>query len=174
MVPRELTTARLLLRQWRDEDMDPFHEIYTHPDVLATLPARTRAETAVKIERFRRRWADDGYSHWAACDLESGRLIGRIGLLRHHDWPLGDRPVPEVGWTLHRDFWGRGLATEGGQAAIDCWREHLLDEPQLISITLSRNRRSRAVMERLGLTCRGEARWHDHDVVWYALDRAGQ
>ena len=31
--------------------------------------------------------------------------------------------------------------------------------------------RSRAVMERLGLTYRGETRWHDHDVVWYAVDR---
>ena len=71
---------------------------------------------------------------------------------------------------LHRDWWGRGLATEAGRAGLECWREHL-DDPQLISITTPANRRSRAVMERLGLAYRGETRWHGHDVVWYALDR---
>jgi len=77
--------------------------------------------------------------------------------------------VPEVGWVLHRDFWGRGLATEPGRASIDCWREFLGDE-QLISITAPGNVRSRAVIERLGLAYRGPARWHDRDVVWYALE----
>ena len=71
---------------------------------------------------------------------------------------------------LHRDWWGRGLATEGGRAGLECWREHL-DDPQLIAITTPVNRRSRAVMERLGLTPRGATNWHGHDVVWYAVDR---
>ena len=71
---------------------------------------------------------------------------------------------------LHRDWWGRGLATEGGRAGLECWREQL-DDSQLISITRPANGRSRAVMERLGLTFRGETHWHGHDVVWYAVDR---
>jgi RimJ/RimL family protein N-acetyltransferase len=79
--------------------------------------------------------------------------------------------VPEVGWVLHRDFWGQGLATEGGQAGVDAWREHLPEEARLYSFTTPDNGRSRAVMERLGLTERGAAFWHGHDVVWYALDR---
>ena len=116
-----------------------------------------------------RGWDEDGFSLWAAEDPGSGALIGRIGLVRHHDWPEAPDPV-EVGWALHRDWWGRGLATEGGRAALECWRRHL-DDAQLISNTSPANRRSRAVMERLGLTYRGDAYWHDHDVVWYALDR---
>jgi [ribosomal protein S5]-alanine N-acetyltransferase len=79
--------------------------------------------------------------------------------------------VPEVGWVLHRDFWGRGLVTEGGQAGVDVWRDHLPDQPTLYAFTLPRNRRSRAVMERLGFTHRGETHWHGYDTVWYALDR---
>ena len=46
-----------------------------------------------------------------------------------------------------------------------------LDDERLISITSPENRRSRAVMERLGLTYRGTAFWHGYDVVWYAIDR---
>ena len=81
------------------------------------------------------------------CELESGALIGRIGMLCHHDWPLADLPVPEVGWVLHRDFWGRGLATEGGRASVDCWREHLPGEPRLYSFTTHENRRSLGAVE---------------------------
>ena len=125
--------------------------------------------TRLQIEKFERQWAADGLSHWAAADLESGRLIGRIGLLRHHDWPLEPSPV-EVGWVLDERYWGRGLATEGGRASIELWREHLPDA-RLISITAPDNKRSRAVMERLGLTYRGETHWHRHDVVWYAVER---
>jgi [ribosomal protein S5]-alanine N-acetyltransferase len=79
--------------------------------------------------------------------------------------------VPEIGWVLHQDFWGKGLATEGGRAGVEVWRRQLPDEPQLISITTPENCRSRGVMNRCGLTLRGTAHWHGFDVVWYALDR---
>ena len=171
MVPRELTTRRLLLRQWRDEDAEPLHGIYSQPEYLETMPPIDLDGTRAQVERWQRAWDEDGYCQWAACDLESGRLIGRIGILCHHDWPLSDRPVPEVGWVLDHDFWGQGLATEGGLASIAVWREHLPDEPRLLSITTPENRRSRAVMNRCGLRLRGTAQWHGYDVVWYSLER---
>jgi RimJ/RimL family protein N-acetyltransferase/gamma-glutamylcyclotransferase (GGCT)/AIG2-like uncharacterized protein YtfP len=169
-LPVELETERLLLRQWRDEDVEPLAEIYAQPEYTRHMPPRTVAETREQIERFRRRWAEDGHSKWAAEERASGRLIGRIGLLRHHDWPLEPSPV-EVGWTLHRDWWGRGFATEGGRACVDVWRNVLTDDPRLLSITTPANERSRAVMRRLGLSERGTAFWHGLPVVWYALER---
>jgi RimJ/RimL family protein N-acetyltransferase len=171
-LPAEIRTERLLLRQWRDEDAEPLFDIYAQPEYLETMPAKTLEETRKQLDWLRSAWVEEGYCQWAACDLATGGLIGRIGLQRHHDWPLADRPVPEVGWVLHRDWWGRGLATEGGQAGVDAWREHLPDEPRLYSFTTPANGRSRAVMERLGFTERGHAFWHGYDVVWYALDRA--
>jgi RimJ/RimL family protein N-acetyltransferase len=170
-LPAELRTERLLLRQWRPEDAGPLHEIYVQPEFLETMPPIDLERTRVQVDRFARGWAEDGYSQWAACDVGSGRLIGRIGVLCHHDWPLSAAPVPEVGWVLHRDFWGRGLAAEGGLASVECWREHLPSEPRLYSFTTPRNRRSRAVMERLGFTQSGTAYRHRHGIVWYALDR---
>ena len=158
------------MRQWRADDLDALTEIYAQPEYLAHMPALDRTGTEKQIERFSRMWREDGVCQWAAVDLRTDRLIGRIGLLRHHDWPLAPDPI-EVGWTLHRDYWGQGLATEGGRAAMECWRELLLDDAQLISITVPANARSRAVMERLGLTYRGTAQWRRLDVVWYAVDR---
>jgi RimJ/RimL family protein N-acetyltransferase len=166
VIPLQLRTERLLLRQWRDEDAEPLAEIYAQPEFQEHNPVR---DARAHIRQFAREWETEGFSLWAAEDPESGRLIGRIGLIRHHDWPAAPDPV-EVGWTLHRSWWGNGLATEGGRAALDCWREHL-DDPRLISITTPANRRSRAVMERIGLTFRGEADWRGHHVVWYAVDR---
>jgi ribosomal-protein-alanine N-acetyltransferase len=160
----------LLLRQWGEADADPLTEIYSQPEYLAHMPALDRGGTVKQIDAFMRRWRDDGVCQWAAVDLESNRLIGRIGLLRHHDWPIEPDPI-EVGWTLHRDYWGRGLATEGGLASMEIWRERLLKDKRLISITAPANTRSRAVMERLGLTYRGTAHWKNLDVVWYAIDR---
>lgn len=136
------------------------------------MPASDREQTARQIQMWMRRWQDDGVSHWAAVELSSDRLIGRIGLIRHHDWPVEPDPI-EVGWTLHRDYWGRGLATEGGRASMEIWRDRLADDQRLISITVPGNVRSRAVMERLSLTYRGTAYWKSLDVVWYAVDRAG-
>ena len=160
----------MLLRQWREADTDPLTEIYAQPGYLAHMPALDRDGTVKQIDAFMRRWRDDGVCQWAAVDLASDRLIGRIGLLRHHDWPIEPDPI-EVGWTIHRDYWGRGLATEGGLASMEIWRERLLKDPRLISITAPANTRSRAVMERLGLTYRGTALWKNLDVVWYAIDR---
>jgi RimJ/RimL family protein N-acetyltransferase len=168
VIPIELRTERLFLRPWRDSDAERLAAIYAQPGYLEHMdPVPSTQE---QIEKFRRGWAEDGLSQWAAEDPETGRFIGRLGLLRHHDWPLAPDPV-EVGWVLDEAYWGRGLATEAGLASLDLWRSELLDDAQLISITNPGNLRSRAVMERLGLTHRGETRWRTYDVVWYAIDR---
>jgi RimJ/RimL family protein N-acetyltransferase len=169
VIPLEVRTERLLLRQWREEDVEPLAEIYSQPHYLELHAPLDLDETKAQVRLFTLGWRHEGFSLWAAEELQSGQFIGRIGLMRHHDWPLAPDPV-EVGWALDADHVGRGLATEGGHAAVACWRDHLHDE-QLISITLPANRRSRAVMERLGLTYRGEADWRGHRQVWYAIDR---
>jgi RimJ/RimL family protein N-acetyltransferase len=56
-----------------------------------------------------------------------------------------------VGWRLARAHWGRGYATEAARAAVAAgFRELGLDE--VVSFTVPANHRSRAVMERLGMT----------------------
>jgi RimJ/RimL family protein N-acetyltransferase len=93
-----VTTSPSAVRQWRGEEVQPLHEIYEQPEFLATIRAKTLDDTRAQLDWLRRARDGDGYCHWAACDLESGRPIGRIGLQCHRDWPLSNRPVPEVGW----------------------------------------------------------------------------
>ncbi len=151
---------------WLTEDAVPLDEIYRQPEYLETMPPASAEE---QIAMWVRRWEGDSFSQWAACDRASGQLIGRIGLIRHHDWPLASDPV-EVGWVLHRDWWGRGLATEGGRASVNAWRRYLPDD-RLYSFTAPDNVRSRAVMERLGMGYGGATVWRGLEHLWYVLDR---
>ena len=97
-------------------------------------------------------------------------FIGFIGLMYHDGWPEGEHKTAEVGWRLSRAHWGRGLATEGALASVRYGFERLGLE-RIISITLPQNAASRRVMEKAGLTYRGETHWRGQDVIWYAIDR---
>jgi RimJ/RimL family protein N-acetyltransferase len=64
----------------------------------------------------------------------------------------------EVGWTVRSDLWGRGYATEIGRAGL-AFAFAELGATEVVAFTEPHNRRSRAVMERLGMR-------HVHDIIW--------
>ena len=167
----EIQTERLLLRQWRDGDWNGLHRTYSDPEVMRWVggPSPDVAFTAAAVGRMSMHWRLLGYGMFAVEERSGGGLVGRIGLLLHPDWPL-EGPKVEVGWTLQRSVWGRGYATEGARASLEFgFRE--LGLPQIFSMTRPDNLRSLAVMERCGLTRRGELEFHGHRQVHYAIDR---
>ena len=167
----EIETERLLLRGWRDEDLEPYAHICADPEAMRYMGrgAMTREQTAESVGRYVRHWDEHGFGLWGVEDKGTGRFIGRIGLMYHDDWPEGEHKT-EVGWLLDRSVWGRGLATEGARASVRHGFEELGLE-RIISIAIPENKASRRVMEKAGLTYRGKTRWKDMDVVWYATDR---
>ncbi len=162
-----IETRRLRLREWRWDDIDELARIYAQPDVERYLEPVDRTGTEDHVAYLVAHWEHEGFGTWAV-EAETSRFIGRIGLLRHVDWP--GEPV-EVGWTLDRSLWGRGLATEGGAASLRHGFE-VLGLDRVISITDPDNAASRRVMEKLGLTRRGQRFWRNGEHVWYAIDRA--
>jgi RimJ/RimL family protein N-acetyltransferase len=164
-----LETGRLRLRAWRYEDIDPLSEIYAHPDVRRFLPYVDRDGTEWQVAFIVAHWVLEGFGLWAVEDRATGRFLGRIGLNRQVDF-RDDPAQVEVGWTLSPDVWGRGLATEGALAALAHGFD-ALSLPRIISLTVPDNARSRRVMERCGLTYRGETFFRDLHHVWYAIDR---
>lgn len=146
----ERSTPRLLLRGWRPEDREPFAALNADPEVVEFLPGPLdRDASDALVDRIEAEWADRGYGLWAV-DADGLGFVGFVGLSRA-DFDARFTPAVEVGWRLARGAWGNGYATEAGQAALACgFEEHGLDE--IVSFTTVGNRRSRAVMERLGLT----------------------
>ena len=140
----ELRTARLLLRQWRDEDAAPLAAINADPLVMEHFPAPlTRAESDAALARIRRHHSEHGYGLWA---LDVGGVLAGWTGLAWSDWS-GAREL-EVGWRLSPAFWGQGLATEAGAAAL---AHGLTVVPRVVSFTALVNTRSERVMKRLGM-----------------------
>src|SRR6266487_2428382 len=116
-IPR-LATARLLLREWRDEDREPFAELNADERVAAFLSGvRDRAASDAFIDRIVARWASDGHGLWAVERREDGALLGFVGLAAP-SFEAEFTPCVEVGWRLAPAAWGHGYATEGAWAAL--------------------------------------------------------
>lgn len=145
-----IETERLILRPYREEDRDAFAAMNGHPDVGAWLGGPIdRAASDAMIDRVTESIAEHGFGFWGAERKADGRLVGAIGLLIMGE----DLPRPgaiELGWCLHPDVQGAGLATEGAAAARD-WAFANLDIDELVAITAATNLRSQAVMRKIGL-----------------------
>jgi RimJ/RimL family protein N-acetyltransferase len=154
----QVSTERLLLRPWDDDDLDELRAVFAKPEVWWYPDKRGRGveETRAFLARRIELWASRGWSHWAVVHRVHGRLIGFLGLEPPTFLPEV-MPTVEVGWRLDPQYWGQGLATEGGRAALRFGFEVLgLDE--IVSIYQPDNVASGRVMEHLGMR-------HDRDTV---------
>jgi RimJ/RimL family protein N-acetyltransferase len=147
----EVRTARLLLRQWRDDDYEPWARLNDDAHTMRFYPAvLDRAASDALADRFAARLAEQGWGLWAVEVLDGDSFIGSVGL----NAPTFDAhftPAVEVGWRLLPAYWGEGYATEAARAAVDFGFARLgLDE--IVSFTTTANQPSRRVMERLGMT----------------------
>ncbi|WP_156839735.1 GNAT family N-acetyltransferase [Novosphingobium aquimarinum] len=144
-----IETARVRLRPWRADDVAPFQQICSDPEVMATLGAPLNlAETEALVARMQAMQQELGHCFWAMDRREDGRLIGWCGVIRGSVGPVVGKL--EIGWRMARECWGSGYVTEAAQATIDWCFAHQPDDA-VWAITHIGNRRSRAVMERLGM-----------------------
>jgi RimJ/RimL family protein N-acetyltransferase len=148
--PVELRTDRLLLRQWREDDRDPFAALNADPRVMEFFPAPLdRAGSDAMLDRLRADVAARGWGLWAVEVVDGGALAGFVGLA-----PVGDDlpPAPgvEVGWRLAHEHWGRGYAAEAATEVLRFAFEDL-GLPEVVSFTTVGNARSRRVMQKIGL-----------------------
>jgi ribosomal-protein-alanine N-acetyltransferase len=151
-----LRAGRVLLRGWRAEDLDPFAALNADPRVMEHFPAplsRAQSEAFV-CDRIVPHFAEHGYGLWAVEVPGVAPFIGFVGL-QASSFEAHFTPCVEIGWRLAAPYWGRGYATEAARAAIGFgFAEANLEE--IVSFTVPANRRSIAVMERLGMTYAGE------------------
>ena len=144
-----LETENLILRPFKDDDVDDYFGVLDSPEVRRWLhisESLDRSDAWQQMAWFVGQWELRGTGHWALEEKKSGQFVGRAGLHRpeRHDWP-----GVEVGWLLHPDYWGRGYATEAGAAAVRYGFEDLQVD-KLFSCILPENHRSQAVAKRLG------------------------
>lgn len=154
-------TDRLVLREWREDDVDSFEAMFLDPEVMAHLgptldPEGSRSEVADVIVRLRAIQAAHGCCFWALERRDTGEMIGFCGV---EPGPAGT-PIEnklEIGWRLARSAWGQGFAQEAARASLE-WVWQNRDDHAVWAITTPANVRSWRLMERIGMT-----RMHDLD-----------
>jgi RimJ/RimL family protein N-acetyltransferase len=149
-----LTTPRLLLRPWREDDLPAFAALNADPEVMRYFRAPlTRTESDERVQRIRDHFVRHGFGMWAVEIPGEVPFIGQVGLA----WvPFEEyfTPCVEIGWRLARAHWRKGFATEGAAAALDFAFDRL-GQTEVVAFTVPANLRSRRVMERLGMTHAG-------------------
>lgn len=145
-----IETDRLILRRWRQTDVEPFAAINADPRVMEFYPSTlTIQQTADRMSRVEEKFERDGFCFWATELKSSRELIGMVGL-NIPDFEAHFTPCVEVGWCLKFEQWGKGLATEAALASIKYGFE-TLQLVEIVAFTTRENHRSRRVMERIGM-----------------------
>ena len=147
-----LDTPRLIVRDYTAADLDDVVEILADPEVFwwVTGPF-TRERARLWLEQEMGHVARDGTGRRAVVLRRSLKVIGGAGLV-WRDLETG-REI-ELGYHVHRDYWGQGYATEAGAACLD--HAHTLGLRRVVSLIYVDNPRSEAVARRLGMTPEGE------------------
>ncbi len=165
-----LETERLILRNYRLSDFKEHYKLCADPDVMRYLIG---GRPMSKLEAWRHmaslvgHWELLGYGYFAAEEKATGRFIGRIGFTNPEGWPGF-----EVGWTIAREFQGRGFATEGGRFLL----RYAFDEVgvrHVISVIHPDNTPSIRVAERLGEKFEMRTEIDGMPVLVYGIDRGG-
>lgn len=147
----DVTTDRLRLRRFDDDDLDALAAVFAKPEVWRFPYGRalTRTETQAFLAAQIRDWDEYGFGCWLAIERATDRVAGYVGLSVPRFLPE-ILPAVEVGWRFDPVVWGRGYATEGAAAALDeAFTTLALDE--VCSVPETGNAASVRVAERLGM-----------------------
>lgn len=145
-----IKTERLILRQWEDEDFEPFAQLNADPRVREFFPSTlSKDESDQQAKLIQSIIEEKGWGFWAASLIESGAFIGFIGL-NDVRFQAHFTPAVEIGWRLAFTYWGKGYATEGAKAAL-AYGFDTLKLSEIVSFTTVHNMRSRHVMQKIGM-----------------------
>lgn len=161
-----IETDRVIVRPWHLDEADRFFDTYRRTEVVAGFgadPMRDRGEAVEMIERnLVRLDADPRFGSWAIVERTSDVPVGSV-LLK----PLPDADGEiEIGWHLHPDSWGKGLATEAACAVLK--RGFADGLAEVWAVTQLDNHRSIAVCRRIGMRLLGIThRWYHHPSLMF-------
>jgi RimJ/RimL family protein N-acetyltransferase len=162
-----LETERLQLREMVPGDLDFVATMLADPEVTYYYERRfTRGEANAWLDRQLNRYAHDGHGLWLVLERATASPIGQVGLAMQE---LEGVRRPEIGWLLHRPFWGKGYATEAGIATRDAafarWGYR-----EVISLIRPVNQPSRRVAERVGMRAGECVQFHGFEHIVYVVE----
>lgn len=155
-------TARLRLREWGDEDREPFYAIMNTPAVMRHLGGlQTPEQWAEVFQRLIGVQREHGHAFWIVEDKASGEIQGFCGVKRVNSPGAGTlMGQHEIGWRLRESAWGQGIAKEAAIVSLDLAFGRF-DAPHVIAMTVAENVSSQGLMIRLGMRRREDLDFED-------------
>jgi RimJ/RimL family protein N-acetyltransferase len=145
-----LSSSRICLRQWRDEDREVFARMNSDAKVMQFFRRPlSRTQSDAMVDGIQKHFREYGFGLWAIEVPRVAPFIGFAGLAVP-SFTAHFTPCVEIGWRLAFAHWGRGYATEAARLALGFGFETVALR-EVVSYTSVTNHRSRAVMERLGM-----------------------
>ena len=164
----EINTRRLSLHRIKEEDLTNLIIMHSDLQMMRTLGGiRSEKQTAAFLQEQLEHWQRHGYGEWIAYELETGLFVGRGGL-RHV--LIAGREELEVGYKIMPEFWRQGMATEMASAFVVIAFKSL-EKSELVCYTLSENRASVHVMEKVGFNFEREIQLNNRLHLFYRLRR---
>jgi RimJ/RimL family protein N-acetyltransferase len=155
MDPVTLTTERLILRPWQDEDLAPLFGINGDPESMRYFAATmNRAESDAWAARMRAHFAEHGWGFWVVAEAATGDFVGVVGLMTI-PWQADFTPAIEIGWRIAPAFRRQGYAEEAARAAVE-FGFGALGLAAIVAFTVPGNAASWKLMEKLGMRHEGE------------------
>ncbi len=152
--PVTLDTARLVLRPWRVEDLDPLFAINGDPDSMRHfLSVMTRAESDDWGRRMQAHIDSHGWGFWAVEERGGAPFVGVVGLMTIA-WQARFTPAVEIGWRIAPAHRRRGFAAEAARRCLD-FGFGTLGLREIVAFTIAANASSWRLMERLGMRADG-------------------
>jgi [ribosomal protein S5]-alanine N-acetyltransferase len=141
-----IETKRLGLRLLQQEDVDHLAGLNSDSDVRQFFPDGTqnREQTETRMKDFISFYEEKGLPCFVMFELESGEFVGRCG------FGLVETGEIEVGYLLHKKFWGKGYASEALTALLE-WAKENINTSYIIAFTPVEHIASQRVMQKCGM-----------------------
>lgn len=165
-----LHTSRLVLRRFRADDLGSLEAFFGDPEVMRYVGSRREPWTAEEIRtalaRVDAHWDEHGFGPLAVVERVVGAVVGECGLQL-----LEGGPNFELAYTLAREVWGRGYATEAA-AAVLAWGFGTVGLDRVVAVVDPDNLASRRVVEKIGMRRLGTRLCYGAELVEFALEAA--
>ena len=150
-----IETQRLLLRDWKEEDIEPFAVLNSDTEVMRYfLQPLTAEESVAFYRRMKDEFIQYGYGLYAIEKKDDGAFIGFTGF-HNITFEVNFAPGIEIGWRIRQEDWNKGYVTEAAQACL-AYAQKRLPFKLVWSFTSLRNKASQRVMQKIGMEKAGE------------------
>jgi ribosomal-protein-alanine N-acetyltransferase len=155
-----------VIRQFLAEEQNLFCDLFEDEEVTKYLPYRSHEQYAEMFEIALEDYTKGPFGRFGIFDAESNDFIGMCLARNFADVP----DQIEIGYTLSKKYWGKGIATEVSRALTNyCFLN--TEGNEIVAVTDLDNVGSQKVLEKAGFSRIDNLKRTDGELAYYIVSR---